>query len=200
MVFSKFPRKSRVRPSVCSKRTFSCYFWRKSNQNVGVGCAIKDVGNCLALPHKQCPQKLLLPAAVHTPPHPRFRTALASSLLIGRVAANLIEERKLLLRRNKYACQKKVYIRISCVCHLNFLSALSHSHIPVKGVWGLCRTRMAEQKNLPALHAPLTTILSEGACSPILSCQGGMGAPHPCLPMALDLPHKKTASQAVFYC
>ena len=136
LVFSKFPRKSRIRPTVCSKRIFSCYFWRKSNQNVGVGCAIKDVGNCLALPHKQCPQKLLLPATVHTPPHPRFRTALASSLLIGRVAANLIEERKLLLRRNKYACQKKVYIRISCVCHLNFLSALSHSHIPVKGVWG----------------------------------------------------------------
>ena len=85
MVFSKFPRKSRVRPSVCSKRTFSCYFWRKSNQNVGVGCAIKDVGNCLALPHKQCPQKLLSPAAVHTPPHPRLCSFLASSLLIERM-------------------------------------------------------------------------------------------------------------------
>ena len=82
LVFSKSPRKSRVRPSVCSKRTFSCYFWRKSNQNVGVGCAIEDAGNCQVLPHKLYSTKLLSPAAVHTPPHPHFGSFLASSLLI----------------------------------------------------------------------------------------------------------------------
>ena len=46
---------------------------------VGVGCAIKDVGNCLALPHKLYSTKLLSPAAVHTPPHPRLCSSLASS-------------------------------------------------------------------------------------------------------------------------
>ena len=52
LVFSKFSRKSRARPTVCSKRIFSCYFWRKSNQNVGVGCAIKDAKSRQYLPHK----------------------------------------------------------------------------------------------------------------------------------------------------
>ena len=70
----KFPILCRVRPSVCSKRTFSCYFWRKSNQNVGVGCAIEDAGNCQVLPHKLYSTKLLSPAAVHTPPHPHTPT------------------------------------------------------------------------------------------------------------------------------
>ena len=84
-VFSKLPRKSRIRPTVCSKRTFSCYFWRKSNQNVGVGCAIEDAGNCQVLPHKLYSTKLLSPAAVHTPPHPHFGSFLASSLLMRRV-------------------------------------------------------------------------------------------------------------------
>ena len=82
LVFSKSPRKSRVRPSVCSKRTFSCYFWRKSNQNVGVGCAIKDAKSRQYLPHKQFQKIPLSPAAVHTPPHPHFGSFLASSLLI----------------------------------------------------------------------------------------------------------------------
>ena len=63
----EFPILRRVRPTVCSKRTFSCYFWRKSNQNVGVGCAIEDAGNCQVLPHKLYYTKLLSPAAVHTP-------------------------------------------------------------------------------------------------------------------------------------
>ena len=85
LVFSTFPRKSGVRPFVCSKKTFSCYFWRKSNQNVGVGCAIEDAGNCQVLPHKLYSTKLLSPAAVHTPPHPHFGSFLASSLLMRRV-------------------------------------------------------------------------------------------------------------------
>ena len=85
LVFSKSPRKSRVRPFVCSKKTFSCYFWRKSNQNVGVGCAIKDAKSRQYLPHKQFQKIPLSPAAVHTPPHPHFGSFLASSLLIGRM-------------------------------------------------------------------------------------------------------------------
>ena len=43
----------------------------------------------------------------------------------------------------------------SCARHTRFLPALPYSHVLVKGIWGLCRTRMAEQKNLPALHALL---------------------------------------------
>ena len=85
LVFSKFPRESGVRPFVCSKKTFSCYFWRKSNQNVGVGCAIKDAKSRQYLPHKQFQKIPLSPAAVHTPPHPHFGSFLASSLLIGRM-------------------------------------------------------------------------------------------------------------------
>jgi len=36
------------------KNLFSCYFWRKSNQNVGVGCAIEEAGSRQTLPHKSC--------------------------------------------------------------------------------------------------------------------------------------------------
>ena len=43
------------------------------------------------------------------------------------------------------------------------------------GVWGLCRTRLAEQKNLSALHAPSAAILPASTCSPILFFHGGYG-------------------------
>ena len=36
------------------KKDLPCYFWRKSNQNVGVGCAIEEAGSCQTLPHKSC--------------------------------------------------------------------------------------------------------------------------------------------------
>ena len=45
----------------------------------------------------------------------------------------------------------------------------------IGGVWGLRRTRLAEQKNLSVLHAPSAAILPASTCSPILFFHGGYG-------------------------
>ena len=145
MVFSKFPRKSRVRPFVCSKRIFSCYFWRKSNQNVGVGCAIEVVRNRQHLPHKQFQKIPLSPAAVHTPPHPRLCSSLASSLLI---------ETMFISTTYPNSCRERIR-----------MAGLQSLLIPHMLLWRAHHTRMAKQKNLSILHAMLPVSLSEGKCS-----------------------------------
>ena len=134
-----------VRPSVCSKRTFSCYFWRKSNQNVGVGCAIKDAKSRQHLPHKQFQKIPLAPAAVHTPPHPRFRSSLASSLLI---------ETMFISTTHPNSCRERIR-----------MAGLQSLLIPHMFLWRAHHTRMAKQKNLSILHAMLPVSLSEGKCS-----------------------------------
>ena len=45
LVFSKFPRKSGVRPFVCSKKTFSCYFWRSCGGRYPIAGAAKPVSS-----------------------------------------------------------------------------------------------------------------------------------------------------------
>ena len=48
LVFSKSPRKSRVRPFVCSKKTFSCYFWRSCGGQYPIAGAAKPASSTRA--------------------------------------------------------------------------------------------------------------------------------------------------------
>ena len=71
--------------------------------------------------------------------------------------------------------EESIYSHILCLSFKLSFRTIPFPY-PSKGGMGLCRTRMAEQKNLPALHAPPTASLPLGTCSPILSFHGGMGA------------------------
>ena len=76
----------------------------------------------------------------------------------------------------------------SCAHRTHFLLALPHSHVPVMGVWGPCRTKIAEQWCLSTPHAPPAATLPAGTCSPILSFHRGYGGFAPMLAQTLDLP------------
>ena len=74
-VFSKLPRKSRIRPTVCSKRTFSCYFWRSCGGHTRMaelwGLAAPHATLIAGLPegacsHRLCPPHALAPYAVRS--------------------------------------------------------------------------------------------------------------------------------------
>ena len=167
LVFSKSPRKSRVRPFVCSKKTFSCYFWRSCGGQYPIAGAAKPAsstraGSVCRAQHRgggMCDRdcwKLSGSSAQaisenspitcrRTYTRPRFGSFLASSLLI---------ETMFISTTHPNSCRER--IRMAGLQSLLILHML---------LWRAHHTRMTKQKNLSILHAMLPVSLSEGKYS-----------------------------------